>query len=100
MPNTYYVGQRGTGDVATDERPYSWTDGYATLYPNGDAPLTAFLSVLNSRALVEDAQFNWWTESFPNRRAPFTAGEIYVDAAMGTAYTGSGTAGEILFIKD
>ena len=99
MANTYYVGQRGTGDVATSERPYSWTDGYATLYPNGTAPLTALLSVLSSRALVEDAVFNWWTEAFPNRRAPFTAGEIYTDAAMGTAYTGSGTAGEILFIK-
>jgi hypothetical protein len=99
MGNTYYVGQRGTGDVATSERPYSWTDGYATLYPNGDAPLTALISVLQSKSLVEDAIFNWWTETFPNRRAPFTAGEIYTDVAMGTAYSGSGTAGTVLFIK-
>lgn len=99
MANTYYVGMRGTGDVATSERPYSWTDGYATLYPNGDAPLTAFLSVLQSKALVEDAIFNWWTELFPNRRAPFTAGEIFKNAACDSAYAGSGSAGDVYYIK-
>lgn len=99
MPNTYYVGMRGTNDVVQDERPYSWTDGYTTLFPNGDAPLTAFLSVLQSKQLVEDAIFYWWTERFPNRRAPFTAGEIYTDIAMGSAYGGSGSAGDVLFIQ-
>jgi len=98
MANTYFIGQRGTGDVATDERPYSWTDGYATLYPNGDAPLTALLSVLQSKSLLEDAIYHWFTETFPNPRAPFTAAAIYTDVAMTAAYAGSGSAGDILYI--
>ena len=43
-----FLGMRGTGDWATDQRPKSWREGILYLYPNGQAPLTAIMSKLRS----------------------------------------------------
>ena len=51
-----FLGLRGTGDWATDQRPKSWRDGILYLYPNGMAPLTAMTAKLKSQK-VDDPQF-------------------------------------------
>lgn len=52
-----FLGMRGTGDWATDERPMNWRQGILLLYPNGSAPLTAILSKMGEQK-VDDAQFH------------------------------------------
>jgi hypothetical protein len=51
-----FLGMRGTGDWATDERPKSWREAILMLYPNGDAPLTAILSKMGEEK-VTDPEF-------------------------------------------
>jgi hypothetical protein len=51
MTITAFMGMRGTGDWATDERPKNWRQGILRLYPNGTAPLTAILSKMGQEKL-------------------------------------------------
>jgi len=50
-----FLGMRGTGSWAGDQRPYNWRQGILYLYPNGSAPLTAILSMLGEEK-VDDPQ--------------------------------------------
>jgi len=43
-----FLGMRGTGDWVDGQRPKNWREQILYLYPNGMAPLTAILSMLNS----------------------------------------------------
>ena len=56
-----FAGLRGTGDWATDERPKNFREMILWRSPNGQAPLTAFLSKMASES-VDDPEFNWWEE--------------------------------------
>jgi hypothetical protein len=87
---------RGTGSWATDQRPKSWRETILFLYPNGTAPLTAILSKLKSER-VDDPEFYWWTKSLSTQRATITG--IYTDSVLATAYTSSGVAGDMLYVK-
>ena len=93
-----FLGMRGTGDWATDERPMNWRQGILRLYPNGSAPLTAILSKLGEEK-VDDAQFHWWTKLLPTQGGSFTAGTIYNDSALSSAYTTGGVAGDVKYLK-
>lgn len=93
-----FLGMRGTGDWATDQRPKSWREVILYEYPNGTAPLTAILSKLGSEK-VDDPEFNWWTKTLPTQSGAITAGEIYTDAAMTSAYASGGVAGTVLYVK-
>ena len=42
------LGLRGSGDFTADERPKNWREMILYLNPNGEAPLTAFASLLKS----------------------------------------------------
>ena len=44
--NPGFLGMRGTGDWATNQRPENWRETILYLYPNGAAPLTAILSMM------------------------------------------------------
>lgn len=55
------AGLRGTGDWATSERPRNFREMILWRRPNGQAPLTALLSKMNSEK-VNDPEFNWWEE--------------------------------------
>ena len=59
-----FLGMRGTGDWATDERPKNWRQGILYLYPNGSAPLTGLLSKMSEES-VDDPEFTWWTKTLP-----------------------------------
>ena len=52
-----FMGMRGTGDWATDERPKNWRQGILFLYPTGSAPLTGLLSKMGEE-VVTDPEFN------------------------------------------
>ena len=91
-----FLGMRGTGDWATDQRPYSWRDAILRLYPNGDAPLTAIMAKMKSEK-TDDPLFNWWTKGLPTQRATLT--EVYTDAALSSAYATGGVVGTVLYAK-
>jgi len=90
------LGMRGTGDWATDQRPYNWRESILYLYPNGSSPLTAILSKLGEEK-VDDPRYHWWTKLLPAQGGAISG--IYTDASMDTAYTSSGVAGDSLFVK-
>ena len=52
------AGLRGTGDWATDERPKNFRETILWRTPNGDTPLTALMSKVQSDS-VDDPEFNW-----------------------------------------
>jgi hypothetical protein len=91
-----FLGMRGTGDWATDERPLNWRQGILYLYPNGMAPLTAILSKM-SEEKVDDAQFHWWTKTLATQGGTVTG--VYTDAVLSSAYVSSGAAGDTLYVK-
>jgi hypothetical protein len=57
-----FLGLRGTGDWATDERPKNFREMILFAQPNGRAPLTALLARMGSES-VNDPEFNWWEET-------------------------------------
>lgn len=91
-----FLGMRGTGDWVTNQRPENWRQMILKLYPNGDAPLTAILSMMASES-TDDPHFHWWSEVFAN-----VAGVVsgrYTDVTCATAYTTGATAGQTLYFK-
>ena len=91
-----FLGMRGTGNWATDQRPKSYRETILFLYPNGTAPLTAIMSKLKSER-VDDPEFNWWTKGLATQRAAVTG--VYTDALLSSAYASGGVAGTMLWIK-
>ena len=41
-----FLGMRGNGDWVDGQRPLNWRQNILRLYPNGQAPLTAMLSMM------------------------------------------------------
>jgi hypothetical protein len=93
-----FLGMRGTGDWATDQRPNNWRETILRLYPNGMAPLTALMSKMGSEK-VDDPQFYWWTKKLATQSATITAGEIYTDVALSAAAGDTGVAGDTKYVK-
>lgn len=93
-----FLGMRGNGDWATDQRPKHWREMILYLYPNGSAPLTALLSKLKSER-VSDPEFNWWTKNLAAQGGAVT--NIYTDAILSSAYSYSSAsaAGTVLYVK-
>jgi len=91
-----FMGMRGNGDWTTDQRPKNWRQKILQLYPNGDAPLTAILSMMGEES-VDDPEFNWWTKSLATQAA--TVVNVYDDAALSSAYDTGGAKGDILYAK-
>jgi len=91
-----FLGMRGTGDWAADERPKSWRETILYLYPNGSVPLTAILSKMSSEP-VSDPEFNWWTKSLAGQSGAITG--VYTDEILSTAYVSGGVSGSVLYVK-
>ena len=90
-----FLGMRGTGDWVADQRPMNWREQILYLYPNGQAPLTAILSMLGSEK-VDDPQFHWWTQE-QSAVAGAVAG-IYTLPDLSAAYVSGGVAGDVLYV--
>ena len=91
-----FLGMRGTGDWVTDQRPKNWRQQILKLYPNGQAPLTAILSMMGSQK-VDDPEFNWWTQEM-TAVGGAVAG-IYTTPDLLTAYVTGGVAGDTLYAQ-
>lgn len=91
-----FLGMRGSGSWATDQRPKNWREMILRLYPNGTAPLTAIMSKLASEG-TDDPEFNWWTKMLPTQRATITG--RYTDAALSSAYSSGGVVGDVVYMK-
>lgn len=96
MP-TAFRGMRGNNGWVADQRPKNWRDMILSLYPNGDAPLTALMSKAKSQS-TDDPQFHWWTKMFVNQSGTITG--IYKNANLTTG-TGAAsiTDGMLLYVK-
>lgn len=90
------LGMRGNGDWSDDQRPKNWREKILFLYPNGDAPLTAILSMMSSES-TDDPEFNWWTKGLATQAA--TVASVYTEATFTTEYTTGGVAGDTLYCK-
>ena len=91
-----FMGMRGNGDWVEDQRPKNWRQKILQLYPNGDAPLTAMLSMMGEES-TDDPQFYWWTKSLATQAA--TVVSVYLNATLATEYTTGGAIGDILYAK-
>jgi len=91
-----FLGMRGTGDWATDQRPKNWREAILYLYPNGAAALTAILSMMGSES-TDDPEFNWWTKKMPEQDGAVT--NIYDDSGLTSASSGSETAGTTRYVQ-
>jgi hypothetical protein len=90
-----FMGMRGNGDWATDERPKSWRETILYLYPNGMAPLTAMMSKMGEEK-VTDPEFNWWTQKLPTQSGAITG--IFTDV-LSTPYVSGGAAAATLYVQ-
>jgi len=83
MSDNAFLGMRGTGDWATDQRPKSWRELILFLYPNGMVPLTAILSKMKEEK-VTDPQYYWWTKKLPEQAGAVTG--VYLSTNLSTTY--------------
>lgn len=90
-----FLGMRGSGDWVADQRPKNWREKILQLYPNGDAPLTAILSMMKNES-TDDPEYSWWTKSLAAQAAEVT--NVYTDV-LSSAYTTGGVAGNVLYCK-
>ena|GEM_PF-889646 len=93
-----FLGMRGTGDWVADQRPMNWREQILYLYPNGQAPLTAILSMMGSEA-VDDPQFHWWTQE--QTAVGGAVAGVYTLPDLSVAYTGvpAGVAGDVVYVQ-
>jgi hypothetical protein len=92
-----FLGMRGNGDWATNQRPENWRQMILNLYPNGSAPLTALLSMLGSES-TDDPTYHWWTKDLPVQGGAVTA--VYSDTGLSVAATSAAhAAGTVLYFK-
>lgn len=93
-----FLGMRGTGDWAENQRPESWREGIIYWFPNGDAPLTAMLAKMATE-VTTDPKFHWWTQGLPLQAATLVDSGLYTDSGLSSAYVSGGTAGTIVYAK-
>jgi hypothetical protein len=91
-----FLGMRGSGDWAANERPENWRQGILYEYPNGAAPLTGLLSKMKTRK-VDDSRFHWWTKTLAAQGGAVTG--VFTNAALTVAYVSGGVIGTTLYIR-
>lgn len=76
------LGMRGSGSFSVGgryaQRPEDWRKAILRLYPNGHAPLTAILSMMNSE-VATDAIFHWFQQALPGFRIFISNAGGYAD---------------------
>lgn len=89
------VTTTGNGDWVSGQRPLNWRQKILKLYPNGQAPLTAMLSMMSSSS-VDDAEFNWWTQEQTSVGGDVAG--VFTIADLSVAYVTGGVAGDTVFV--
>lgn len=94
-----FLNMRASSSHAdADFRPKNWREKLMRLYPNGSVSLTALTALMPSES-TNDPQYYWFDKGLPKQAAAITAGEIYTDAALSTAYVSGGAVGATLYVK-
>jgi len=91
-----FLGMRGTGDWVADQRPLNWRQQILKLYPNGQAPLTAILSMMGSNK-VDDPQYHWWTQT--QTAVDGAVAGVFTLPDLSVAYVTGGVAGDTLYVQ-
>jgi hypothetical protein len=91
-----FLGMRGTADWVDGQRPMNWRQQILYLYPNGQAPLTAILSMMSSES-IDDAQYYWWTQTQSTVMGDVDG--LYTVPDMTAAYAGGGVTGDIVYVQ-
>lgn len=91
-----FLGMRGSGDWAPNERPENWRETILFLYPNGSSPLTAISSMMGSEG-TDDPVFHWWTKQLPEQGGDVS--DVYDDAALATATSSSKSDGDVVYVN-
>jgi len=85
------LGMRGTGNFGPVEEPENWRQGILLYFPNGDAPLTAFLSKLREQP-TDDPTFHWFEKGLPVQRGTVRGAGTSSAPADGANVAAGGTA--------
>ena len=99
-----FMGMRGTGNWATNQVPESWAEYILYEYPNGSAPMFAMQSMFRQET-IDSHTHHWWTKTLPTQALSITAGSIYIDSGLATAYVYAthqathGIAGKVVYVK-
>jgi len=99
---TAFMGMRGNGDWATNQRPENWREAILHEFPNGDAPITALTALMPSEK-TDDQKFHWWTKRLPSQSGAVTG--VYINIGLTTAYVYAthqathGIAGAVVYVK-
>ncbi len=91
-----FLGMRGTGDWVANQRPENWREEILYLYPNGNAPLTAILSMMGSEA-VNDPRFHWWTQTQSSVGGAVSG--VFTLPDLSAAYAGGGVIADVLYVR-
>ena len=91
-----FLGMRGNNDWVAGQRPMSWREQILYLYPNGQAPLTALLSLMKGER-VDDPQFHWWTQE--QSAVSGAVDGIYTVSDLTVPYVTGGVVGDTLFVQ-
>ena len=85
------LGMRGTGNFGPVEEPENWRQGILLYFPNGDAPLTAFLSKMREQP-TDDPTFHWFEKGLPVQRGTIRGAGTAAGPADGANVAAGGTA--------
>jgi hypothetical protein len=94
-----YQGLRGYQDFATDEAPKSWEQGIRQISPWGHVQIVALAGDLIPKTPETSVYINWWTQSVESKVVSITAGYIFTNQALSSAYTSGGVVGQVLYVK-
>ena len=91
------LGLRGSGAFTADERPQNWRELILYLFPNGEAPLTALMSLIKNSQPTDDPDYHWWEKRLPtqriiiNKAGDYVAGDVslVVDSGAKDCVAGS-----------
>lgn len=93
-------GLRGTTSFSADgtlgRRPENWREMYLSLYPNGQAPLTALLALMSSKS-TDDPIFHWFEKEMPSQSVTITG--VYSDALSTAWSAASKSQGADVYLK-
>src|SRR5262245_9175270 len=94
------LGLRGTGSFTfPDERPKNYREKILQLFPNGEAPLTALLSMLKAQP-TDDFEYNWWEKRLPLQRMLQVGGALSTDVTINVAsHAKDAIKGSILLVE-
>ena len=90
-----YIGMKGTGDFEPNQIPESWNEAVLMWWPNGDVPITAMLSKLQTK-VVDSYVWNWWSEEMPKMSSAIE--ELYSTADLTTLRTTAVSAGDNVYV--